>query len=162
MKLDNNLLVITAVVFKVKSLAEKWEAAVAAVATTVEVVETVAHPLTMVLVVEVPVITILDLTGQELQQAPLEALTPLVERVIVIILAVVLEVQVLVVAVMQEDMIHQKEIMVVVHPTRVTDMEEVAAVVPVPLVETRDLMVFLVVVDMVFAFLQHSEIQTTL
>ncbi len=68
----------------------------------------------------------------------------------------------LVVAVMQEDIRHQKEIMAVVHPTQVTDMEEVAAVVPVALVETRDLMVFLVVVELVFAFLQHSKIQITL
>tara|TARA_Y100000004_G_scaffold102578_1_gene115073 strand:+ start:172 stop:471 length:300 start_codon:yes stop_codon:yes gene_type:complete len=68
----------------------------------------------------------------------------------------------LVVVVMKEVILHQKEMLVVVHSTRVTDMEEVAAVVPVALVETRDLMVFLVLAEMVFAFLQHSEIQITL
>jgi len=59
----------------------------------------VAHHQTLVVVVEVPVTIILDLSGQELQQALLEVLTPLVVQVIVIILAVVLEVEVLVVAV---------------------------------------------------------------
>ena len=59
----------------------------------------VAHHQTLVVVVEVPVTIILDLSGQELQQALLEALTPLVVQVIVIILAVVLEVELLVVAV---------------------------------------------------------------
>ena len=68
----------------------------------------------------------------------------------------------LVVVVMKEVILHQKEMLVVVHPTRVTDMEEVAAVVPVALVETREVVVLLVVVELVFAFLQHSEIQITL
>ena len=66
----------------------------------------------------------------------------------------------LAVLVMKEVIRHQKEILAVLHPTRVTDMEEVAAVVTVPLVETRDLMVLLVVVELVFVCLQHSEIQT--
>ena len=87
------------VVFKVKNLVELRVVEEEALDTTVVVVEMVVHPLVMVLVVEDLVTTILDLTGQELQQAPLEALTPLVVQVTATIQVVVLEVDLLVVLV---------------------------------------------------------------
>ena len=98
-KLYKHLVHIMVVVFKVKNLVELRVVEEEALDTTVVVVEMVVHPLVMVLVVEDLVTTILDLTGQELQQAPLEALTPLVVQVTATIQVVVLEVDLLVVLV---------------------------------------------------------------
>ena len=98
-KLYKHLVHIMVVVFKVKNLVELRVVEEEVLDTTVVVVEMVVHPLVMVLVVEDLVTTILDLTGQELQQAPLEALTPLVVQVTATIQVVVLEVDLLVVLV---------------------------------------------------------------
>ena len=99
MKLYKHLVHIMVVVFKVKNLVELRVVEEEVLDTTVVVVEMVVHPVVMVLVVEDLVTTILDLTGQELQQAPLEALTPLVVQVTATIQVVVLEVDLLVVLV---------------------------------------------------------------
>ena len=65
----------------------------------------------------------------------------------------------LVVVVMKEVILHQKEMLAVVQPTGLQDMEEVAVVVPVVPVVLRSILAETgAMAEMEFAFLQHLEI----